>query len=158
MLLRREFRISLTAVALAALAWALPARAQSFDADRMGRYDGPWRVHAGDDPQWAAAEADDSGWKTVHLGAEDSEALGAKPAVAWYRARIDWKNPPASPALLVFVQAEGCAIFVDGRKMSDCNQLPGASSALTRGIYVPLNGVELSAPLVVAVGSMVRGM
>jgi len=31
--------------------------------------DGPWRFHAGDDPHWAAADADDSGWETIDLTA-----------------------------------------------------------------------------------------
>ncbi|WP_234800717.1 hypothetical protein [Luteitalea pratensis] len=29
--------------------------------------DGPWRFHTGDDPRWAAANADDTGWETIDL-------------------------------------------------------------------------------------------
>lgn len=31
--------------------------------------DGPWRFHTGDDPRWAAAATDDSGWETIDLTA-----------------------------------------------------------------------------------------
>src|SRR5262245_47191616 len=31
--------------------------------------DGPWRFHTGDDPQWADATADDSGWETIDMTA-----------------------------------------------------------------------------------------
>src|SRR3954463_3498372 len=31
--------------------------------------DGAWRFHIGDDPRWADADADDSGWETMDLSA-----------------------------------------------------------------------------------------
>ena len=31
--------------------------------------DGPWRFHTGDDPHWADADTDDSGWETVDMTA-----------------------------------------------------------------------------------------
>src|SRR5947209_7266873 len=31
--------------------------------------DGYWRFHTGDDPNWANAETDDSGWETVDMSA-----------------------------------------------------------------------------------------
>jgi hypothetical protein len=31
--------------------------------------DGPWRFHVGDDPRWANADTDDSGWETVDMTA-----------------------------------------------------------------------------------------
>src|SRR3954470_15624235 len=31
--------------------------------------DGPWQFHTGDDPQWAGATTDDSGWETIDLSA-----------------------------------------------------------------------------------------
>jgi hypothetical protein len=31
--------------------------------------DGPWRFHTGDDPHWADANADDSGWETIDMTA-----------------------------------------------------------------------------------------
>ena len=30
---------------------------------------GPWKFHAGDDPQWAGIDTDDSGWETIDLSA-----------------------------------------------------------------------------------------
>lgn len=37
---------------------------------------GPWRFHIGDDPRWATAEADDSGWETLDLSAPASSNDG----------------------------------------------------------------------------------
>jgi hypothetical protein len=31
--------------------------------------DGPWRFHTGDDPRWAAAATDDTGWETIDMTA-----------------------------------------------------------------------------------------
>src|SRR5690242_7470939 len=38
--------------------------------------DGPWRFHIGDDPRWANADADDSGWETMDLTAPASSNDG----------------------------------------------------------------------------------
>jgi len=38
--------------------------------------DGAWRFHIGDDPQWANADADDSGWETMDLSAPASSHDG----------------------------------------------------------------------------------
>lgn len=37
---------------------------------------GEWRFHLGDDPRWASANVDDSGWETVNLGAPASSHDG----------------------------------------------------------------------------------
>src|SRR3954470_23836583 len=31
--------------------------------------DGPWRFHTGDDPRWADASADETGWETIDMTA-----------------------------------------------------------------------------------------
>jgi hypothetical protein len=38
--------------------------------------DGPWRFHTGDDPHWAMADLDDSGWETTDLTAPASSHDG----------------------------------------------------------------------------------
>src|SRR4051812_23112564 len=38
--------------------------------------DGPWRFHTGDNPNWANADADDSGWEMVDLSAPASSNDG----------------------------------------------------------------------------------
>ena len=38
--------------------------------------DGAWRFHIGDDPHWAKADADDSGWETMDLSAPASSTDG----------------------------------------------------------------------------------
>src|SRR5262245_29255906 len=38
--------------------------------------DGAWRFHIGDDPHWANADLDDSGWETLDLSAPASSHDG----------------------------------------------------------------------------------
>jgi hypothetical protein len=38
--------------------------------------DGPWRFHTGDDPRWAAADIDDSGWQTMDMTAPPGQHDG----------------------------------------------------------------------------------
>lgn len=38
--------------------------------------DSAWRFHLGDDPHWADADADDSGWETAYLSAPASSHDG----------------------------------------------------------------------------------
>jgi hypothetical protein len=71
----------------------------------------PWKFHVGDDPHWADADFDDSGWETVDLtpgpGAHDNDVglSGYVPGwnarghrgysgYAWYRMRISLTAPP----------------------------------------------------------------
>ena len=38
--------------------------------------DGPWRFHTGDDPRWADANTDDSGWETIDMTAQQGSHDG----------------------------------------------------------------------------------
>jgi hypothetical protein len=71
----------------------------------------PWKFHIGDDPHWADADFDDTGWETVDLtpspGAHDNDvglsgyvagwnARGHRgySGYAWYRMRVSFAAPP----------------------------------------------------------------
>ena len=51
--------------------------------------DGPWQFHLGDDPAWAAAGFDDSGWEQLDpgkpWGAQGHESVDG---YAWYRRHV----------------------------------------------------------------------
>ncbi len=75
--------------------------------------DGAWRFHIGDDPHWANADADDSGWETMDLSAPASSHDGDV-GLPNYVARMDGARPPRlSRVCLVSTHRDGA-----GRKPS----------------------------------------
>jgi hypothetical protein len=112
---------------------------------------GLWRVHVGDDPLGASPAADDSEWQQIELGSAESKNLNTAPGVLWFRARIPWQSPPADPAVLIAPLAAGCQVFVNGAKVTDCNQLPGPNHYIQRGILIHLAGVSTGSPLLLAI-------
>lgn len=120
-------------------------------ARQVESFDGPWRVHAGDDPQGASPTEDDSAWQQVELGSTESQNLSTAEGVLWFRALIPWQNIPANSALLIAPKATGCQIFVNGSKVSDCNRLPGPNYYIQRGILIHLTGASPGSPSLLAI-------
>jgi phosphoserine phosphatase RsbU/P len=120
-------------------------------ARQVESFDGPWRVHAGDDPQGASPTEDDSAWQQVELGSTESKNLSTAEGVLWFRALIPWQNIPANSALLIAPKATGCQIFVNGSKVSDCSRLPGPNYYIQRGILIHLTGASPGSPSLLAI-------
>ncbi len=120
-------------------------------AMQVESFDGPWRVHAGDDPQGASPTQDDSAWQQVELGSTESKNLSTAEGVLWFRALIPWQNIPANSALLIAPKATGCQIFVNGSKVSDCSRLPGPNYYTQRGILIHLTGASPGSPSLLAI-------
>jgi phosphoserine phosphatase RsbU/P len=141
--------------AVGAMAETHSVSAQERDGEPHARqvesFDGPWRVHAGDDPQGASPTEDDSAWQQVELGSTESKNLSTAEGVLWFRALIPWQNIPANSALLIAPKATGCQIFVNGSKVSDCNRLPGPNYYVQRGILIHLTGASPGSPSLLAI-------
>ncbi|MGB8534821.1 MAG: SpoIIE family protein phosphatase [Acidobacteriaceae bacterium] len=148
--------------ALLVLVSALGAMAETHSVSAQGRggerharqvesFDGPWRVHAGDDPQGASPTQDDSAWQQVELGSTESKNLSTAEGVLWFRALIPWQNIPANFALLIAPKATGCQIFVNGSKVSDCSRLPGPNYYTQRGILIHLTAASPGSPSLLAI-------
>ena len=141
--------------AVGAMAETHSVSAQERDGEPHARqvesFDGPWRVHAGDDPQGASPTEDDSAWQQVELGSTESKNLSTAEGVLWFRALIPWQNIPANSALLTAPKATGCQIFVNGSKVSDCNRLPGPNYYVQRGILIHLTGASPGSPSLLAI-------
>jgi hypothetical protein len=120
-------------------------------ARQVESFDGPWRVHAGDDPQGASPTEDDSAWQQVELGSTESKNLSTAEGVLWFKALIPWQNIPANSALLIAPKATGCQIFVNGSKISDCSRLPGPNYYIQRGILIHLTGASPGSPSLLAI-------
>ncbi|HEV2540129.1 MAG TPA: glycoside hydrolase family 2 [Frateuria sp.] len=103
--------------------------------------DGSWRFHTGDDPRWASADADDSGWETVDLtappGSHDGDVglpdyVGGWMAhghpgyhgYAWYRRAV---TVPAGRATWDIL---GPTLVEDGYELYWNGQLLGGSGRL----------------------------
>ncbi len=103
--------------------------------------DGPWRFHVGDDPRWASADADDSGWETIDLtaapGSHDGDVglpdyVGGWSAhghrgyhgYAWYRRTVAVPAGSASWDIL------GPTLVEDGYELYWNGQLLGGSGRL----------------------------
>jgi sigma-B regulation protein RsbU (phosphoserine phosphatase) len=148
--------------ALLVLLSALGAMAETHSVSAQGRggepharqvesFDGPWRVHAGDDPQGASPTQDDSAWQQVELGSTESKNLSTAEGVLWFRALIPWQNISGNSALLIAPKATGCQIFVNGSKVSDCSRLPGPNYYTQRGILIHLTGASPGSPSLLAI-------
>ena len=87
----------------------------------------------------------------MEFGSAGSKNLGSMQGVVWFRARIPGQSLPTDPALLVAPQAAGCQIFVNGSKVSDCNQLPGPNHYIHRAILIHLAGVSYDSPMLLAI-------
>ena len=103
--------------------------------------DGSWRFHTGDDPHWARADADDSGWETMDMtappGSHDGDVglpdyVGGWMAhghpgyhgYAWYRRTVAVPDGSAAWDIL------GPTLVEDGYELYWNGQLLGGSGRL----------------------------
>jgi hypothetical protein len=89
--------------------------------------DGPWQFHLGDDPAWAAAGFDDSGWEQLDpgkpWGAQGHESVDG---YAWYRRRVSLapgEQEPEQLAILIPAVEDAYELYWNG-------ELVGANGAL----------------------------
>ncbi|GLQ45877.1 hypothetical protein GCM10007862_09280 [Dyella lipolytica] len=105
---------------------------------------GPWKFHAGDNPNWANPDFDDTSWETVDLtplpGAHDSDVglTGYVPGwqarghpgyigYAWYRLTVD-VNAPAGDALALSGPPDvdsAYQLFLNGRLLDGIGDFSG---------------------------------
>ena len=86
--------------------------------------DGAWRFHTGDDPRWAGADWDDSGWPAMHWG-----HVSSGDRIVWLRAHVDGARLSTRRPLEVAVSAVGAyEVFWNGTRVGGSGQ-PGSSRA-----------------------------
>jgi hypothetical protein len=103
--------------------------------------DGTWRFHTGDDPRWAAAELNDSGWETMDLtappGQHDGDVglpdyVGGWSAhghpgyhgYAWYRRMVKVPDTSASWDILgPTLVDDGYALYWNGQRLGGSGRL-----------------------------------
>ncbi|HUB52807.1 MAG TPA: SpoIIE family protein phosphatase [Terracidiphilus sp.] len=109
---------SVFAALLTALVAALPATAQQVDASATGGptvLDAPWRLHFGDNQNFAQPDFDDSQW-ALHRIDKDWASEGRKgyAGYAWYRMRVVLPNTSEPLALAIYPPASAVEIYIDG--------------------------------------------
>lgn len=125
----------------------LPPREHDAVAPVLGVRYGHWRLRAGDEPEWANASYDDSGWK-IAAGGADWRAYGpefrAANATGWYRQHFGapdslvQRRDGAAVLLSVGVVAGACDVFVNGRRVGgSASELPTIRDYVTP-VAVPL--------------------
>lgn len=108
--------------------------------------DGPWKFHTGDDPHWADAGFDDSGWENMDLSAPpdaNDGDVGITPytsgwsskghpgyqGYAWYRLRST-VTPPAGEALALlgpWAVDSSYQVYADGALLGGIGDFSGAT-------------------------------
>jgi phosphoserine phosphatase RsbU/P len=126
--------------------------------------DGPWLFSVGDDPRWADPAFDDSLWLPVNASQQlVDQGIGSYSGYGWYRLRLtpqqlgDYVKLIASgpPVLLVKGNSVGqLSVYVNGIEAGHTRGMTGSPSMYqSLPFIVPLAGIDLSKPIVIAVRS-----
>jgi hypothetical protein len=120
-------------LALVILSLAIPAACQTLKVQNPGTgsvtLDKDWRLHLGDDTQWADPWLDDSSWEPIRV----DEPWGAQShpsytGFAWYRLRIEVEDVNAAGAkklaLLIPPVQDAYELYWNGEKLGTYGSLP----------------------------------
>jgi hypothetical protein len=124
---------------LAALLYAVWLPAQSFDLDRgrepVASLDGLWRFHPGDSPLnpangaplWDAPGFDDSGWPLLHSDRSwSTQGYPGMSGYGWYRFTVQIPAGDRPTSLLLAPIVTSYRVYVDGKLVGGCGQMPPA--------------------------------
>jgi hypothetical protein len=130
---RGRQKYSLLALVLAALSLAIPAIAQTLKVQNPGpgsiSLDKDWRLHLGDDKQWAEPGLDDSSWEPIRVDEPwGQQSHPSYTGFAWYRLRIEIENASAAGsknlALLIPPVQDAYEIYWNGERLGSYGSLP----------------------------------
>jgi len=123
---------------------------------------GPWRFQIGDDLEWAESPFDDSKWQAVTLGDSlASQGIDSYSGYAWYRLTLQpgqlaqFSSAPLAPELLLTSNSIGqLDVFVNGVEAGHTRGMTeNPAMYQSPPFVVPLTGVDLKHPVVIAVRS-----
>ena len=104
-----------------------PAWAQTFDASRLFKpveLNSGWLMHPGDNPAWAHADFDDSGWTPYDISGQLGAVLHEpRPQIVWYRLRVKVSPDEAGLALCQSTIAKAAEVYVNGELLTSEGQV-----------------------------------
>lgn len=124
---------SVLALILAALSLATPGIAQTLKVQNPGTgsisLDKDWRLHLGDDQQWADPELDDASWEPIRVDQTwGQQSHPSYTGFAWYRLRIDTEDANSAGAknlaLLIPPVQDAYEVYWNGQKLGTYGSLP----------------------------------
>ncbi len=90
--------------------------------------DGPWQFHLGDDPLWAQAVFDDSGWESILTDAPwGQQGHPSYTGIAWYRRHVELSHGPATDGklqILIPSAEDALEVYWDGQLIGRHGKLP----------------------------------
>jgi two-component system NtrC family sensor kinase len=89
-----------------------------------------WKWHAGDNPNWAKSDWDDSKWQAINPAKDIHELTQVRMAqIGWFRLRFELdSNRLPQPVALVILQIGASEIYLDGRLLYRFGVVSGVSS------------------------------
>ena len=111
--------LSLFLLAAVFMVTAPAAHTQTYDATDLHRIadiaDGTWLFHAGDDPQWARPDYDDSHWQPISTSSEVKDIAGRQlPRALWYRLHVRVSPTDRNLAISQYNVASAFEIYSNG--------------------------------------------
>jgi hypothetical protein len=145
----------------------LPAAAPSttpIDIRPVLNLNGPWHFEIGDDLEWAETAFDDSKWQPVSLNDSlSAQGFETYTGYGWYRLRIDpqqlapFANAASSGGLELLITSNSLGqldVFVNGSEAGHTRGMTEQPSMYQSPPFVvPLGGLDLKHPIVIAVRS-----
>jgi Stage II sporulation protein E (SpoIIE) len=91
----------------------------------MAELHGLWRFHTGDDPRWAQAGFDDSGWPLLRSDQPwSSQGYRNYTGVAWYRFEVKTAAGHSQLAVAIPEMNDAWQLFADGKQLGQLGGLP----------------------------------
>jgi hypothetical protein len=126
---------------------------------------GPWKFHTGDNPEWAKADFDDSGWSKMNLASEDAGPNGSIPGwtaqgyagysgYAWYRLKVDVHGAGGRLALKMPDSVDDAyQVYVNGERIGEFGKFKdhGVTAYSTQPQGFPLPSKVRSGVMTIAI-------
>jgi len=122
-----RMRILLCIVILAG--WCCSLRAQSFGPPQGPPWvlslEGPWRFHAGDNPQWALPQFDDSGWSLLRSDRDwSTQGFYRYSGMGWYRFHVTLPAAGGDASLVLPHIFTSYEIYANGQLAARFGKMP----------------------------------
>jgi phosphoserine phosphatase RsbU/P len=104
-------------------------RAQSFDPSQNPRWlmslEGKWRFQAGDNPQWAQPQFDDSGWSLLASDRDwSTQGFSGYSGMGWYRFRVTLPPDAGQVSIVLPHIFTGYELYANGQLAAHFGRIP----------------------------------